>query len=67
MEAVRVFYNGRFLNLTRVTKKLKGHGRTREKTEWIPRICFFIRALVLSLALLILKNFLRKLKGHGRT
>ena len=31
-------------------KKLKGHGPTREKTEWIRRFCFFIEASVLSLA-----------------
>ena len=35
--------------------------------EWIRCICFFISALVLSLAMLILNFFYRKLKGHGRT
>ena len=37
-------------------RKLKGHGSTWEKMEWIYRICFFIAVLVLSLALLILKK-----------
>ena len=32
-------------------RKLKGHGCTWEKTEWIRLICFFIASLVESVAL----------------
>ena len=44
--------------------KLKGHGRTSEKTKWIRLICFFIASLVESVALANPKK--RKcLKGCG--
>ena len=46
--------------LTRATKKLKGHGPTWEKTEWIRSICFFIASLVLTPALLIPELFVEK-------
>ena len=44
------------LILKNFLRKLKGHGRTLEKTEWIRRICFFIASLVLPVALDIPKR-----------
>ena len=41
-------------------KKLKGHGPTWEKMEWILLVCFFIASLVLTPALLIPKKKKKK-------
>ena len=48
--------------MTRVEKKTKMSRSYKRETKWIRRICFFIPALVLSLSLIILKNFLIKTK-----
>ena len=62
METLKVFeYNALKIDwMTGAEKTTKGHGPTLEKTEWINRICFILTALVLLLALLILKKEKKK-------